>query len=148
MEGLKLFSVAVCFIALSFGSSINATAQCDTIATLCERNFDGKYVSDGQSYRALLLGEQNAEFYTTFYGGSTYRISGCTGLEEGNLEFTLLDEERNVLFSNKDFSTDSYRNAPYWDFRTESTINCIIEAKLNGDNIASGCAVLLIGFKQ
>ncbi|NQY08719.1 MAG: hypothetical protein HRT71_04290 [Flavobacteriales bacterium] len=147
MNSLKT-GIVIFFMAVSLGLGTESNAQCDTIATLCERNFDNGFVSDGQSYRALLLGDQNAEFYSTFYGGSTYRISGCTGLENGNLEFSLYDEERNLLFSNKDFATDEYRNAPYWDFKIKSTINCIIEARLNGDNMASGCAVLLIGFKQ
>jgi len=146
MNSFKLYSAIVCFIALGFASQVNA--QCDTIATLCEHNFNNEFVSDGQSYRALLTGDQNAEFHSTFYGGSTYRIASCTGLSDGNLEFTILDENRNLLFSNKDFATEEYRNAPYWDFEIKSTINCIIEARLNGDNLASGCAVLLIGFKQ
>ncbi|NQY66570.1 MAG: hypothetical protein HRT72_02445 [Flavobacteriales bacterium] len=148
MNNFKLYSAAIILAIFSFGINFNGYSQCDTIATLCEGNFSDNFVSDGQSYRALLLGEQNAEFHSTFYGGSTYRISGCTGLKNGNLEFSLFDEERNLLFSNKEFSTDEYRNAPYWDFKIESTINCIIEARLNGDNLASGCAVLLIGFKQ
>ena len=148
MDSFRIYILVACFMALSLGTAVRGYTQCDTIATLCERNFEEKFVSDGQSYRALLLGEQNAEFYSTFYGGSTYRITGCTGLSNGNLEFSLYDEERNLLFSNKNFSTDEFRNAPYWDFEIKSTINCIIEAKLNGDNMASGCAVLLIGFKQ
>ena len=47
------------------------------------------------------------------------------------------------LFTNKDYS-----NSPYWDFNVTNTIECIIEAQLNPDNLASGCAVLLVGFKQ
>lgn len=117
-------------------------AQCDTIAKVCDRNITDEYISDGQEYRTLLLSDDLAEFQATFYGGSTYRIAACSGLTDGNLNITVLDRERNVLYSNKEFE-----NAPYWDLKFVSTIDCIIEASLNGDAV-SGCAVLLIGFKQ
>ena len=77
------------------------------------------------------------------YGGSTYRFAACSGLDDGNLIFSVYDKERNLLFTNKD-----YANSPYWDFNIVNTLDCIIEAQLNQDNLASGCAVLLVGFKQ
>lgn len=123
------------------GSS--ALAQCDTIAMLCAKHISRDFISDGQQYRALLLGEETSEFHATFYGGSTYRIAGCSGLSDGNLIFRLFDEERNLLFSNSDF-----KNTPYWDFEVKSTLNCIIEAQLDPTLLNSGCAVMLIGFKQ
>ena len=83
-------------------------AQCDTVATLCGKNLTSKYISDGQQYRALLLNDEAAEFHTTFYGNSTYRIASCSGLSDGNLIFRVFDEDRNLLFTNSD-----YKNAPY-----------------------------------
>ena len=35
---------------------------CGEIAKLCEKNMADNYVSDGQSYRALLVEEEVAEF--------------------------------------------------------------------------------------
>lgn len=135
-------SFALAFAAI--GIFINTLfAQCDTITTLCVRHITPDYISDGQQYRALLLGEEVAEFHATFYGGARYRISSCSGLNDGNLIFRLFDEERNLLFTNSDF-----RNAPYWDFEVKSTFEAIIEAQLDPTNLSSGCAVLLIGFKQ
>ena len=101
------------------------------------------FISDGQTYRALLLSEEVAEFHTTFYGGTIYRIAACSGLDEGNLIFRVYDQERNLLFSNSEFA-----NSPYWDFKISSTLNCIIEAQLDPTAAESGCAVLLIGFKK
>ena len=115
----------------------------DTIASICNKHLTKQYISDGQTYRTLLLNDQYAEFRTTFYGGTVYRIAACSGLTDGNLIFTIKDQEGNVLFTNKDF-----KNAPYWDFKITSTIDCTIEAMLNPETQASGCAVLLIGFKQ
>ncbi len=100
-----------------------------------------EFISDGQQYRALLVGDDIAEFKATFYGGATYRISACSGLSDGNLIFTLYDSDKKPLFSNKDYDYSSY-----WDFKINSTIDGYITAELN--DISSGCAVLLISFKQ
>ncbi len=128
-------------IALSFFFSANA--QCDSIASLCRKNISKDYISDGQSYRALLVNQENAEFSATFFGGSVYRIAACSGFSDGNLIFSIYDQERNLLFTNSE-----HRNAPYWDFKLNSTLNCTIEAQLNATGSTSGCAVLLVGFKQ
>jgi len=131
--------------ALFVGFQMISFSQCDTIANLCAKHITNNYISDGQQYRALLLNaEETAEFHTTMFAETIYRFAACSGLKDGNLIFRVLDKDRNVLFTNKD-----YRNAPYWDFKSKSTIDVIIEAQLDPDrNPGSGCAVLLIGFKQ
>lgn len=131
----------ITFIAFNFILLAGAKAQCDTIASVCAKHVVAPFISDGQQYRALLLADQTAEFHATFYGGGTYRIAACTGLKDGHLIFSLFDEERNLLFTNKDF-----KNSPYWDFSVQSTMDVILEATLDGKE--SGCAVVLIGFKQ
>jgi len=122
-----------------------AKAQCDSIASLCTKHIISQYISDGQSYRSLLLNsEETAEFRTTFFGETTYRLAACSGKSDGNLIFNIYDQERHLLFTNKNYS-----NAPYWDFKVKSTLECTIEAQLDiNKNTGSGCAVILIGFKQ
>jgi hypothetical protein len=129
-------------ILVSVGFITSVSAQCDSIASICSKNITAKYISDGQSYRALLNGEEVAEFKATFYGGSTYRIAACSGFTAGNLIFSIYDEDQNLLYSSSD-----YKNAPYWDFKFASTVDCTIEAKLNSNNLKSGCAAMVIGFK-
>jgi hypothetical protein len=127
-------------------SCISASAQCDSIANACaKRNMDPSFISDGQQYRALLVNaDETAEFHVTFYGGTIYRLAACSGMTDGNLIFTIYDSQKNVLFS-----SGQYQNAPYWDFSVKSTVDCIIDAQLNPTtNAGSGCAVILIGFKQ
>ncbi|MEQ8623682.1 MAG: hypothetical protein RJQ00_07725 [Vicingaceae bacterium] len=140
MKRILLTLGIFCLVFLAANTS--AKAQCDTIATICSKNFTDDYLSDGQEYRALLVNEQTAEFNLTLYGGSTYRFGACSGLEKGNLIFRLYDEERNEIFSNKD-----YELSDYWDFKVSSTLDVIVEANLNLDEVSSGCAVLLVGFK-
>ena len=138
--------VASCVLSVFFllAGAGKAKAQCDTIANLCAKHIIASFISDGQQYRALLLNpEETAEFKTTFFGETVYRVAACSGLSDGNLVFSIYDQERNLLFTNKD-----YKNAPYWDFKVKSTVEVTIEAKLDPSNNGSGCAVLLIGFKQ
>ena len=126
------------------GNPFKASAQCDTIANVCAKHIISSFISDGQQYRSLLLNpDETAEFKTTFFGETIYRLAACSGLTDGNLIFNIYDQDRNLIFTNKDF-----KNAPYWDFKVKSTVDVTIEAKLDPTNSGSGCAVLLIGFKQ
>jgi len=122
--------------------AMGSQAQCDTIANACIKHISNKYVSDGQLYRSLLYEDQVAEFKTTLYGGTKYRLAACSGFENGNLIFSVFDSKRNLLFTNSD-----YDNSPYWDFDVESTLDVIVEARLDLNKLSSGCAVLLIGFE-
>lgn len=125
----------------------SASAQMtDTVAGICAKHFQDQFISDGQQYRALLMNtDEVAEFHVTLYGGTMYRIAACSGLQDGNLIFTMSDTDakENVLFTNED-----YKNAPYWDFKVTSTLDCVIKAHIdpNGSS-SSGRAVVLIGFK-
>lgn len=140
----SLFLSSILVIALSFFTVNTAKAQCDSIEF---KTFDiiskSGFISDGQQYKSFLLDEEVAEFHATFYGGATYRIAVGSGPVNGNLIFRLYDAERNELFNNIDFS-----NAMYWDFEVTSTLDVIIEAQLDPNELTSGCAVILIGFKQ
>jgi len=122
---------------------IVAFAQMDKTLSLCDQNIIPPFVSDGQEYRALLNEGELAEFNVVFYGGSLYRISACSGETNGNLIFSVYDQERNLLFTNRD-----NENSPYWDFKINSTVKLIIEAELGDDVSNSGFAFIQIGFKQ
>ncbi len=136
-----LYTIAIVFALLHLTGQVKA--QLDSTLQLCQSHMNLPFLSDGQSYTALLNGDEVAEFYATFYGESTYRIVGYSGTMEGNLIFSVYDKERNLLFTNNDFE-----NIPYWDFEFDYTMNCIIEAKLDSKFLSSGIAVLLIGFQQ
>jgi hypothetical protein len=133
------------FSALVLLAAMRSAGQCDTIASLCAKHITSTFISDGQQYRSLLLNsEEYAEFHATFFGETVYRVAGCSGVSDGNLIFNIYDQDRRLLFTNH-----HQKNMPYWDFRVKSTIEVIIEARLDPmKSPGSGCAVLLIGFKQ
>lgn len=140
----KNFLTAAIVILSVFAVNRTNAQVCDTIANVCARHIISSFISDGQQYRALLLNNtETAQFETTFFGETTYRIAACSGTSDGNLVFTVRDEANNVLFTNQE-----HQNSPYWDFKVKSTLKVIIEARLDNKTSGSGCAVLLIGFKQ
>lgn len=143
MKMKKIYTLALSAIFVCLFAHTELAAQCDTTAQYADRYMSDRFVPDGQSYRALIFDDQIAEFHTTFYGGSRYRIIGFSGLEKEQLVFSLYDEEDNLLFTNEE-----HKNAPYWDFEFESTLSGRIEARLDLLKQTSGCAVLLIGFER
>lgn len=140
----KFKKILPLLVALLTIGSLKSVAGGDTLTSLCAKHFQNQFISDGQQYQALLFNNsETAEFSTTLFSGTTYRFAACSGLTDGNLTFWVYDTKRNLLFTNKDF-----KNAPYWDFLVNNTVDCIIEAKLDSKSTGSGRAIILIGFKQ
>ena len=139
MKNIFFKIIVLSFIVLLLAQT-KAFAQADTLLRVCSQYLTEPYISDGQQYKALLNGDEVAEFRSTFYGGTTYRIITCSGLSNGNIRFSSYDRNRNLLFNSED-----HKLTPYWDFKFTNTIDCIIEAQLV--NKSSGFAIMLIGFK-
>lgn len=118
-----------------------AQAQVSEMKKSCDKFLTSPFISDGQEYKTLLNQDELGEFRVVFYGGSTYRIVACGG-SENNIIFTVYDQDKNELFSNRNRA-----NTPYWDFKFTSTMTCTIETQLP-ESMQSGFAMLLIGFKQ
>jgi len=119
--------------------------DCESLIKACEVHLKGtnnNFVSDGQVYTAF-LDREKAEFKTTFFGGSTYRIAATAGEDDTYVIFTVKDLNGNVLFTNKD-----YKNSPYWDFKVPKTLPVVVETELDLDKKVTGCAVMMIGFKR
>lgn len=140
-------SSLVFFVSLFIAAHTAFGQDCEKIVKTCESYLNGtkgsaKFVSDGQVYTAF-LDREKAEFKTTFFGGSTYRIAASAGTDDEYVIFTVRDPKGNILFTNR-----NYKNAPYWDFKVPKTIPVTIETELDLDKKVTGCAVMLIGFKQ
>ncbi|MBO7595584.1 MAG: hypothetical protein J6T70_00880 [Bacteroidales bacterium] len=138
----KPLIITILIAIMTFAFS-KADAQADTLINFCAQHIPSSYISDGQVYQAAIAKDETAEFHVTFYGGTTYRVAACAGLNDGNLLFTVRDSEGNEIFANVD-----HKNAPYWDFQFASTVDCNIEAMLDDLAPDSGFAILLIGFKN
>ena len=127
--------------------SFNANGQCKAFAKkICIPEL-GAYTHDGNYHAAILVEGEEAELYKTFYSDMEYRVA-VTGEDKlPEVEFKVLDANKNVLYSNKD---NNY--AKTWDFKLQSSQQLKLVVKVNsfnkpGDTPASGCVAIMFGFK-
>lgn len=128
-------------MAFMFIAPLSVNSQEETMISTCKDYFKAPYVVSGQPFKALLTGSEVAEFHTSLFAGTTYRIVACqSGMN--NIIFSVYDKNRNLLFSNKnhDFS-------PFWDFNVMGSLDCIVEAQLDPSKSTSGMALIMLGFK-
>jgi len=140
---MKKHSLTFLFIAiLAIISPLKLNSQEDVLFSDCISQLKSPYVASGQPFRAFLTGDEVAEFHTTFFSGSIYRVVACSH-QDNNIIFSIYDKNRNLLFSN-----EQYETAGSWDFKIEGSVECIVEARLNPQQSTSGIAMLMIGFKS
>lgn len=136
----KFAKYVVLFIISLYTNNIIAQ---DNSVKNCADFLTSGFVSDGQEYIAKLDENNRATFYTTFYGGSQYRIISCSDVENHSLILSVFDIEKNLLFCNK-----NHNYTPFWNFTFTSTIDCIIELEFDTETLLKDEVMLLIGFKE
>jgi hypothetical protein len=127
--------------------SFNTNGQCKAFAKKIVIPELGVYTHDGNYHAAILVEGEEAELYKTFYSDMEYRVA-VTGEDKiPEVEFKVLDANKNVLYSNKDANY-----AKTWDFKLQSSQQLKLVVKVNsfnkpGDTPASGCVAIMFGFK-
>ena len=106
------------------------------------------YTHDGNYHAAVLVEGEEAELYKTFYSDMDYRVSIVGDEKLPDIEFRVLDSNKNVLYSNKDKNF-----AKTWDFKLQSSQQLKLIVKVSsfnqaGDTPASGCVAIMFGFKM
>lgn len=133
------------FLSLAFLAGVmvptEVNSQAEAVESSCKNCFESPFIVTGRPFRALLTGDEIAEFNATLFSGTTYRIAAGTA-GKNYIVVNVYDLERNLLFSNKD-----YDNAQYWDFSVDGYLDCIIEARLDNTIASSGFAIVMTGFK-
>ena len=141
----KIFKVAALFSVLML-LPVMSNAQCKSFSkNVCKKELT-PYVHDG-IYNATVLSEgETVELFKTFYSGQEYRLAVCGDKDLPPVEFQVLDQDKNVLYDNKD---DNYAHT--WDFTLESSQMLVISIQVQtsdklSDKIAEGCVSVLVGF--
>lgn len=129
------------FLSVTFIIPTGIYSQEDQLFKGCVNSLRAPFVLGDRSMKAFLTGDEVAVFRTTFFKGNTYRIVSCS-YEPYQIQFTVYDTNRNLLFSNA-----NYKNVSLWDFKIEGSMECIIEARLNKEVASSGMVFLLVGFR-
>ena len=144
---MRIYRIIPFLALMLFAISINAEAQCKAFAKKVCLPELGNYTHDGNYHAAVLVEGEEAELYKTFYSDMDYRVAVCGEDKLPNIEFRVLDSNRNVLYSNKDASY-----ARTWDFKLQSSQQLKMVIKVNsanktGETPASGCVAIMFGFK-
>lgn len=132
----------IVLLVLIFILPVKLNSQEDALQKNCNAFLKSPYVSTGQTMKAFLTDDEVAEFHTTLYEGSIYRIVACSH-EQESIIFSVYDKDHNLLFS-----SNEHTGVNFWDFKMQGSIECIIEARLNSKKATSGLAMLMIGFKS
>jgi len=145
---MKNFSALFIVVLLCLFFTTTAHGQCKTFAkTECTKQL-APFAHDGTFNVSELSEGESAELKKTFYANQNYRIVLCSQSQLPKIKLTVMDSDRNVLFSNID---QNYTTV--WDFKTETSQYLIISVevetvddKVSGE-IARGCVALLVGRK-
>jgi len=141
IQGIFLLSV-LAFLP----TAVNA--QCKGFAKkICKVELS-PYLHDGNYHAAILTEGEEAELYKTFYSDQEYRIAICGSDALPDIQFEVIDANKNVLYSNK---SKNYERI--WDFRLDSSQQLKISIKVlsvhdNPVEAESGCVAIMFGFKE
>lgn len=135
-------------VALLVSIPVILHAQCKGFAKKICKVEVSPYIHDGNYHAAILTMGEEAELYKTFYSDTDYRIAVCGSANLQDIEFRIIDQNRNVLYTNK-----SKDYARIWDFRLESSQQLKIFIKVPvmedaGDELQNGCVAIMFGFKE
>jgi hypothetical protein len=144
MRIIRIIPVLTLFLAIA---TLNVEGQCKAFAkNECLPKLS-PYTHDGNYHAAVLVEGEEAELYKTFYSDMEYRVAIIGESKLPNVEFKILDEDKNVIYSNKD---NNY--AKTWDFKLENSKQLKLVVKVTsfnkpGDIPANGCVAIMFGFK-
>ena len=145
MKRMFHFTIVLAILALI---PLTVNAQCKGFAKkICKVELS-PFIHDGNYHAAILSVGEEAELYKTFYSDTDYRISVCGSDDLPDIEFRIIDSDRNVLYTNE--SRDYSR---VWDFRLQASQQLKIFVKVPNtegmpDDILSGCVAIMFGFQE
>ncbi len=142
----SIIAVLLFFAAFVFLPG-SVSGQCKIFAKrVCKAEL-GSYMHDGNYHAAVLNEGEEAELYKTFFANHNYRLAICGDDNLAGVQFTVMDTDRNEIYTNRD---NDYSTT--WDYSPESTRQLLISVKVlssesnNGQN--SGCVAIMFGFKE
>jgi len=135
-------------VILTFAFSGQVNAQCKGFAKKICKTELVPYIHDGNYHAAILTEGEEAELYKTFYSGQEYRIAICGTETLPEIEFKVIDANRNVLYDNTEKNL-----ARTWDFKLETSQQLKITVKVpvadtQREFPESGCVAIMFGFKD
>lgn len=145
---MRISKIIPILALLIISTTANIDAQCKAFAKKVCLPELGAYIHDGNYHAAILVEGEEAELYKTFYSDIDYRVAICGEDKLPDIEFKILDSNKNVLYTNKKDAT----YAKTWDFKLQSSQQLKLIVKVTsfnkpGETPASGCVSIMFGFK-
>jgi hypothetical protein len=143
----RVFQFLIILLLMVLGLQ-TASAQCKGFAKkICKIELE-PFIHDGNFHAAILTEGEEAELYKTFYSDTEYRIAVCGSDALPNVEFKVIDANKNVLYTNKDHNFNRT-----WDFKLQASQQLKILVKVhpsgkNAEEVVSGCVSIMFGFKE
>lgn len=143
----RVFQFFILLLLMALGLQ-TVNAQCKGFAKkICKIELE-PFIHDGNFHAAILTEGEEAELYKTFYSDTEYRIAVCGSDALPNVEFKIIDANKNVLYSNKE-----HNFSRTWDFKLQSSQQLKILVKVhpsgkNAEEVVSGCVAIMFGFKE
>lgn len=142
----RIIPVLLFWVLFTFTPS-DIFGQCKVFAKRVCKVELGSFMHDGNYHAAILTEGEEAELYKTFYAGQEYRLAICGDDNLEKVEFTVMDTERNELYSNSDNNYNAV-----WDFSPENSEQLLISVKVlsseNNGTENSGCVAIMFGFSE
>jgi hypothetical protein len=134
-------------LLLIFGCIQFADAQCKSFVKKKCKPALAPFVHNGQMNNTMLRPGDKAELLLTFSSGQEYRVMVCAMDNLGEVNFKVMDSDRNVIYTNE---KDKKKN--YFDFKVASTQQLIVEIeapdkKTSNGLVPEGCVSVLVGFQ-
>ena len=142
-------------VALLFAtalSSPDARAQCckSFVRTNCIPQLS-PYIHDGNYQAAIMSEGEEAEVYKPILAGQRYRLLICVDDALPNVEFTVSDNRRAILFDNR-----KNGNVKMWDFKADASQQIKITVKIpksqkqenGGKESIFGCVAVIFGLLE
>jgi hypothetical protein len=144
---MRIYRIIPVLALFIIATTVNVDAQCKAFAKKVCLPELGSYTHDGNYHAAILVEGEEAELYKTFYSDMDYRVAICGEDKLPDIEFRILDTNKNVLYSNKDANY-----ARTWDFKLQSSQQLKLVIKVSsfnkpGETPTSGCVSIMFGFK-
>lgn len=143
----KIYQILIILTVFAF-IPFQGNSQCKSFAKkVCKLEL-APYIHDGNYNAAILTEGEDAELYKTFYAGQNYRIYICGSDALPDIEFQVLDVNRNVLYDNR---KNDYSRV--WDFKLQASQQLIISLRVKNsegetDELVSGCVAIMFGIKE
>ena len=144
MRSVKIILLVAIFVIAQNGY---VNAQCKAFAKRDCLPELANYTHDGNYHAAVLVEGEEAELYKTFYSDMEYRVAIVGEEKLPDIEFRIIDANKNVLYSNKEKDF-----AKTWDFKLQSSQQLKLVVRVpslnqSGQVPTSGCVAIMFGFK-